>query len=253
MVRKALEDNSRIGGGMFRRVTQALQSLPGADLVQKQIERVEHVLLSELKSRMDGIEAGMKPQQGFVVVGAMVESRGGRARSLPQRMARLLEQAEAQSREEAYESLFHQFIGELVPDEARILGALSDGATFPLVHATESFMGRSSRILVENFTTVGKPAMVKLLEQVPAYVAHLRSLGLVDTAGEDKSQDLKYQILENDLAVRQTIEAVTGTKGSPVKFQRRTLRITELGRQFWLACQPDTPTGEVIDGDAVQA
>lgn len=252
MVRKALEDNSRFGGGMFRRVTQALQSLPGADVVQKQIERVEHVLLSELKSRMDAIEDGMKPQQqGFVVVGAMVETRGGRARSLPQRMARLLEQAEAQSREQAYESLFHQFIGELVPDEARILGALSDGATFPLVHATESFMGRSSRILAENFTTVGRPAMVKLMEQVPAYVAHLRSLGLVDIGAEDKGEDLKYQILENDLATRQVIESITGTKGSPVKFQRRTLRITELGRQFWLACQPET--GEVIEGDAIQA
>lgn len=255
MARKALEDSSRTGvspsaghsAGMFRRVTQALQNLPGADIVQRQLERIEQLVLTELKERMDRIEADMKPgrQQGFVVVGAMIES--GRSRGLPERMAALLEQADTQSREQAYESLFHRFIGELVPDEARILGALSDGSSYALVHVSESFMGRSGRRIAENFANVGKPAGVKLLERVPAYVGHLRSLGLVDTGPEDKSQEIKYQILESDIAVRQAIEAVTGATGSAVRYQRRTLRITALGKRFWQACLPEAVDGEVID------
>ncbi|MFA5938584.1 MAG: Abi-alpha family protein [Sinimarinibacterium sp.] len=253
MARKALEDSSRIGVGMFRRATQALQSLPGADFVQRQLERIEQLLLTELKARMDRIEADMKPrqQQGFVVVGAMIDS--GRSGSLSERMAALLERADTQGREQAYESLFHQFIAELVPDEARILGALSDGSSYALIHVSESFMGRSGRRIAENFANVGKPAGVKLLELVPAYVGHLLSLGLVETGAEDKSQEIKYQILESDMAVREVIQASTGSSGTAVRFRRHTLRITELGKRFWQACQPDAVGGEVIEGSSVEA
>ena len=251
MARKALEDSSRIGVGMFRRATQALQSLPGADFVQRQLERIEQLLLTELKTRMDRIEADMKPrqQQGFVVVGAMIES--GRSGNLPERMAALLEQADTQSREQAYESLFHQFIAELVPDEARILGALSDGSSFAMIHVNESFMGRSGRRIADNFTNVGKPAGVKLLELVPAYVGHLLSLGLVETSAEDKGQEIKYQILESDMVVRQAIQGATGSSATAVRFRRHTLRISELGKRFWQTCSPDAVVGEVIVGCAV--
>ncbi|MEQ1439386.1 Abi-alpha family protein [Fontimonas sp. SYSU GA230001] len=247
MAQKALEDNSRLGAGMFRRVTQVLQNLPGAELVQRQLERIEQLLLTELKARMDRIEADIKPgQQGFVVVGAMVDA--GRARGLAERMAALLEQADAQDREQAYEALFHQFIGELVPDEARILGALSDGSTYALIHISERFMGRTGRRIAENFSNVGKPAGVKLLELVPAYVGHLLSLGLVEFGAEDKAQEMKYQILESDVAVRQAITTATGSAETPVRFRRQTLRISELGKRFWTACQPDAVGGEVIEG-----
>ena len=220
-------------GGLFQRMSQIAHALPGAQFAQRQIERVETRVLSELKERMDRIDPAPPRRTEFdPATGAPVAPL-----SLPEQMAALLERAAEQTREQALEALFRQIIAELVPDEARILGALSDGTAYPMLHVgIGPRVGAVTRRIVENVSNIGKPAGVKLLEQVPAYIAHLRALDLVESAGEDKDFEIKYQILESDLAIKQAIERTPTGAISSVRYLRRTLRLSEFGRQFWQAC-----------------
>ncbi len=221
-------DNARGNdlGALFQRMTQIAHALPGAQFAQRQIERVETRVLSELKERLERIEPS-SPASGLAATGA----------TLNEQMAALLERADTQTREQALDDLFRQIILVLVPDEARILGALSDGAVYPMLHVgIGPRVGAVNRRIVENVSTIGKPAGVKLLEQVPAYIGHLRALGLLQSGPEDKSFEIKYQILESDLAIKQAIERKQQRTTSSVRYLRRTLRLSEFGQQFWLAC-----------------
>lgn len=220
-------------GALFQRMSQIAHALPGAQFAQRQIERVETRVLSELKERMDRIEPA-PPRRSDGVVAPFAADRPA---SLAEHMAMLMERAAEQTREQALEDLFRQIITELVPDEARILGALSDGTAYPMLHvAIGPRVGPAPRRIAENISSIGKPAGVKLLEQVPAYIAHLRALELVESAAEDKQFEIKYQILESDLAIKQAVDRAQPGALSAVQYLRRTLRLSDFGRQFWQAC-----------------
>ncbi len=223
-------------GALFLKVGQIAQNLPGAQFAQRQLERVETRVLCELRERMDRLD----PATETVRVPTAHDAASTTAQALPDlpaRMSALLRRADEQSRADALADLFHQIIGELVADEARILGALSDGSKYPLIHAGYApRVGPMTRRLVDNFSSIGKPAGVKLLEHVPAYIAHLRALGLVETGPEDPSLEIKYQILESDVSIRQALEAEHKGVGMVARYLRRTLQLTEFGKQFWAAC-----------------
>lgn len=227
------DDDNVDNGGWLQRMNQLVHRIPGAGFAQRQAEWVETLMLTELKTRMDRLDGPTAPGAGGVGSGH------GDGLTLPERMERLMEQAAEQSREQALAYLFGHIIGELVPDEARILGVLSDGSAYPLLHiAVGPRVGPATRRIADNFSNIGKPAGVKLLEQVPAYIAHLRELGLLASGPEDKELEIKYQILEGDVAVRGIADAAAAKSGTSVRFVRRTLRMSELGREFWRACVP---------------
>ena len=66
----------------------------------------------------------------------------------------------------------------------------------------------------------------------------LRALGLVESAAEDDRLEIKYQMLEADGAVREAVEQARPGALSTVHYQRRVLRLSDLGRAFWDACAP---------------
>jgi hypothetical protein len=221
-------------GALFQRVSQIAHALPGAQFAQRQIERVETRVLSELKERMDRIDPA--PTRAGDASSAALP---GQPASLVEHMAMLMEHAAEQTTEQAYEALFRQIIAELVPDEARILGALSDGTAYPMLHVgIGPRVGPTTRRIAENISNIGKPAGVKLLEQVPGYIAHLRALELVESGAEDKDFEIKYQILESDLAIKAAIDQAQPGATTSVRYLRRTLRLSDFGRRFWQACIP---------------
>ena len=212
---------------------------------QRQYERAEAHVLTQLRARMDRLERP-KALTYLSDTSAPPTSARGQAHfesSLPSRMVALMERADTQDRIAALDDLFHHVLDQLVPDEIRILGALSDGASFALIHAGYApRIGPMTRRLIENFCPIGKPAGVKLLEYVPAYISHLRELGLVETGPEDPAQDIKYQILESDVAIREALEAEQKGVGMTAKYLRRTLSMSEFGHQFWDTCTGQNPT-----------
>ncbi len=143
---------------------------------------------------------------------------------------------------ESRRTLHDVLVGELVPDEARILSALSDGSSYPLVHITRPGTGSYQKLVLENASSVGRAAGVALPDRVHLYVSHLRRLGLVEAGPEDRSLKDEYDILLTEPNLRATIAAIgKGPRGA--RIIRRTVRISDLGRELWEAARPPQDTG----------
>jgi len=166
-----------------------------------------------------------------------------RSEPIERRMQRLLDRALEQSPSGGRLALFEKLLDEIVPDEARIIGALSDGSGSPLVNVRQrSRTGNGSDLVVENVSLIGKTANLTLWARTPTYVGHLLSLGLVEIGPEDPTLKDEYQILLADTAVLQALRAATHGM-LPPRVERRTLRLSPLGRDLWAACCPEGGDG----------
>jgi hypothetical protein len=187
----------------------------------------ERQVLGALRARLD-VAAPARPP---LAIGAGAES--GNAEPLRSKMDRLLDRALEQSTRTGQQELFHKIIDQLVPDEARIIGALSDGSVSPMLHVyARTVTGSGGDPILENASLVGKMANVSLPQLTPVYVSHLLSLGLLETGAEDSRLKDDYQILGADSAV---LRALKKGKRGPLeaKIERYTIRLSVLGRDLW--------------------
>jgi hypothetical protein len=164
------------------------------------------------------------------------------ADSLNAKTRRLLDRALEQSTRSSQVELFHRILDQLVADEARILGALSDGSASPLVNVHAWARPRvPGRAVLENASLVGRTANVALPGLVPTYVGHLLSLGLVETGPEDPALKTDYELLMAETMVLRAIKSASrGPLGA--KVDKLTLRLSGLGESLWAAAmQQDTP------------
>jgi len=220
--------------GIFDAAAGAVRRLPlGAvpakaiELVGDAAERTEHEFYRFLRSRLD---ATIPPvAQGGRQLTSTVT---GGPRDL---MAGLLERSVFQDAAESKVDWFTSVLTQLVPDEARILAALADAKeSVPLLHVLpRSGHGR----ILENASLIGRTAALTLPNMTPLYLTHLRSLGLVDTAPEDSDIPQQYELLLADKDVR--IALKEGEMGKlPARVLRRTLVLTERGRELWEHSRP---------------
>lgn len=218
------------------------------NLAQRGLTEAERLALTTLRKRMDAVS----DEDGF---DDRAESSSGGENPAPVRshapsparapaqtasdaLAQLMEASLEQSEASAREALLLRIVNQLVPDEARILAALADGHSSALMHlGAGQMVGPATQRWLENLSPVGKEAGVQLVDQTSAYISHLRELGLLESGDEDKSLQLKYQLMEGDTKVRKTAEEIE-KNGLRPKFFRRTLLMSEAGKAFWAACEP---------------
>jgi len=212
---------------------QAARQVPGVSLTERELQRAEHAVLRQLKDRLDAVDDAADLPLAAPAAEAPEESA-----TAAEILAGLLHDSTVQTGPRARDRLHRWLLQQLLPDQARILAALSDGSTFPLVHVRlRGPMGGSGESLLDNASTVGRSAGVALPERVPLYVTHLRSLGLVEEGPEDESRREAYDIAETDDTVRAAVESADG---AAVRTVRRTLRLSATGRELWSACQVET-------------
>ena len=160
--------------------------------------------------------------------------------SLISKMGKLLDRALDQSTAGSQVELFHRLLDQLVADEARIVGALSDGSASPLVHVYSRSRNTGQPVL-ENACLIGRTANVALPNMVPQYVGHLLSLGLVEIGPEDPAKKADYEIL---MAEPMVLRAIKGASRGPLtaRVEKQTLGLSGLGRGLWeAAMQQDGP------------
>jgi len=157
------------------------------------------------------------------------------AEALDAKMHRLLDRALEQSSSSSRQELFHKILDQIVPDEARIIGALSDGSASPLLHVyARTRTGLVGEVVLENMSLIGKTANLALPHLTPTYVSHLLSLGLLETGPEDTTLKDEYEILGADTAVLRAIKKAS--RGPiPARVERYTLRLSGLGIELWNA------------------
>ncbi len=158
------------------------------------------------------------------------------AQQLTERMNGLLDQALNQGTAASRLELFTRILDQLVADEARIVGALSDGAVSPLINVISRTSSRSP--VLENAALIGRTANLALPEMVPAYVTNLLNLGLLEVGPEDPDLKVDYEVLAAETMV---LKAIKSSSVGPVgpRVERRTLRLSSLGMDLWTTAMAD--------------
>lgn len=184
----------------------------------------EEQLATLVKNRLEALDAAPRPLQS-------AEPAPSSSDSLHTKLGRLLDRALDQSTTGSQQELYHRLLDQLVADEARIVGALSDGASSPLVN----IHSRSrNQVVLQNACLIGRTANVALPHMVPQYVDHLLSLGLVETGPEDPSQKADYEVL---MAEPMVLKAVKSASRGPLiaRTEKLSLRLSGLGKNLWAA------------------
>jgi hypothetical protein len=227
--RLAALDPTRLVGP---RVLDAARRVPGVAVGERIAQRVEDAVLRELSRRLDEA-TGTRRELG---AGEPEQDPRPAEPSAAELMDALLRASIDQDPAAGERSLVELMVGELVPDEARMLAALSDGSAFPLVDIVARGGADPGRVLLANVSSVGRQAGVVLPERVPVYLTHMLSLGLAQRGGEDTALREEYEILLTDPAVIRA-RGATGSSLRRPRVVRATVQIGDLGRSVWAAAQ----------------
>lgn len=227
---------SALAASAFKRWREATERLPGATTLWRGADRLEDQALRLLKSRLDELEDGRA-----TAAQADTPRRPASGGDVGQRLQALIQRSLDQRPERAENELFDFMVAQLVPDETRILAAVSDGSAIAICHVeATNRLGTTSTRILHNASRVGQECGVMLTASVPYYLAHLLELGLLVRGPEDKRLEDKYELLETDSNLRDMRHQIESDMGLRVRLVRETVRLSELGQRFWAAGQrPD--------------
>jgi hypothetical protein len=132
---------------------------------------------------------------------------------------------------------FARILGEIAPDEARVLRLLAVDGPQPQVDIrAANLIGVGSQLVSGGMTMLGPQAGVRHQDRVEAYLDNLVRLGLVRTGGEPIDDPSAYQVLEAQPEVLGAIKRTTRAKSD-----RRSVCLTTFGEAFCEACLPVDP------------
>ncbi|WP_445168237.1 Abi-alpha family protein [Mycolicibacterium sp. Dal123E01] len=198
----------------------------------------EEQVVGAIRQGFDSLDPGGALKGGAPEV--VSEVSGPDPDSLAGKMSRLLDRALDQNTRGSQVELYHHLLDQLVADEARIVGALSDGSSSPMVNVYTWLSPRvPGRAALEHAALIGRTANVALPQMVPQYVSHLLSLGLVQVGPEDPALATEYEVLMAETTV---LAAIKSASRGPLtaKVEKSTLTLSSLGASLWAAT-----TGEI--------
>jgi len=154
--------------------------------------------------------------------------RGGASAPLREQGAELLRRsADVYFREDTHPA-YERILGDLAPDEARILRLLAiEGPQASVDVRTARPLGIGSELIAPGLTMIGAEAGARHPHQVPSYLNNLFRLGLVWFSREPVKSRSAYQVLE---AQPDVIEATR--KAGRAKTVRRSVHLTPFGEDF---------------------
>jgi len=146
--------------------------------------------------------------------------------------AELLRQSADVAGDDDLHPAFGRIVGELAPDEARILRLLASEGAQPVVDVrAANLIGVGSQLVAPNLNMVGRQAGCRHIDRAPAYLTNLVRLGLVCFADRPIEDAIAYQVLE---AQPHVLEALKST--ARARSVQRRLELTDFGKEFCAAC-----------------
>ena len=192
-----------------------------------------------------------------VVDEQVVGSRVSPPPTLRERGQDLLERSRDVWSTEQGHPAYERILGELAPDEARILLLLLNSGPQPSVDVrTGGPVGMvSSQLIAPGLSMIGARAGLRRVDHVPAYLNNLFRLGLVWFSRESLRDPMDYQVLEAQPDVLAAMHSVKFAK-----VVRRSIHLTPFGEDFCRSClveedQTDAAFpghGTPGEGDAVE-
>lgn len=197
----------------------------GLDLYLAQLRHVESILLNLLAAADD-----RDPDDD-----AVVPPRSNDEPAHPAAAAQaMLERSLQQSAREARVELFAHILDALVPDEVRILAALSDGGRAALLRVEPRFTRHESRTPLASASLIGRYAGIAVPRATSWYLMHLLELGLVEEGPEIPDLREDYDVLAAEPEVQAALSTAKGPLGlRPVK---ASVSLSRLGKELWEEC-----------------
>jgi len=129
---------------------------------------------------------------------------------------------------------YERILGELTPDEARILRLLAKEGPQPTVDVrTNRPLGIGSELIEAGLSMIGRQAGVRHMARTKAYLNNLFRLGLVWFSREEVEPS-RYQVVE----VQPEVQAAMAKAGRAPKTVRRSIHLTPFGEDFCKTCLP---------------
>jgi hypothetical protein len=154
--------------------------------------------------------------------------------SLREQGAALLRAAADVAADDALHPAYARILGELAPDEARILRLLATDGPQPQVDVrAANLIGVGSQLVAQGLNMLGPEAGARHHDRVPAYLDNLIRLGLVRAGAAPLRDPAAYQVLEAQPEVLAAIKRTTRAKS-----HRHSIRLTPFGEVFCRACLP---------------
>jgi hypothetical protein len=237
----AIVTGARVGRILGRSAWRVARQLPGAQRFEREAQRLQQAALHEMRRVLDIPQAVMggtaTDEEARAVL--LIQNANGDSAPLRSAMSELLERSIETDRSTSRTYLFGTIMSQLVPDEARILAALSDGRNAASADVIVKSVGRSrTRTELAHASTIGRVAGVSSPENTPTYLTRLLGFGLVQFGPEDSSLNTEYEILATDSAVQAAHAAAEARKQGSVRLARGTVSLSPLGLQFWAAADP---------------
>jgi hypothetical protein len=210
----------------------------------------EFLGISELEDRLDALtpvgDRFASPRSKELTRGEHRAPRVAPGEALRAQGAELLRQSADVSSDDRLHPAFGRILGELAPDEGRILRLLAQDGPQPVVDVrAANLIGVGSQLVAPNLNMVDMQAGTRHSERVPAYLVNLQRLGLASFADEPLDDAITYQVLEAQPHVLAAIQAT-----SRAKTVQRSLRLTPFGSEFCAAVFAPAPAQELPGGDA---
>jgi hypothetical protein len=164
--------------------------------------------------------------------------RGGSTAPLRERGAELLRRSADVNFHEDTHPAYERILGDLAPDEARILRLLVVDGPQPAVDVrTSRPLNIGSELIAPGLTMIGAEAGARHPDRVPSYLNNLFRLGLVWFSREPIKERSSYQVLE---AQPDVIAAVK--EAGHARTVRRSVHLTPFGEDFCAICLAIDPS-----------
>jgi hypothetical protein len=168
-------------------------------------------------------------------------SRNGTDSALRERGAELLRRSADVTYQEDAHPAYSRILGDLAPDEGRILRLLVLEGPQPAVDVrSRQTLSPSSQLVAPGLSMIGAAAGCRYLDRVPAYLNNLYRLGLIWFSREAMEDAHIYQMLE----AQPDVLAALRQRGRG-RTVRRSIHLTPFGHDFCETCLPIDITGEL--------
>jgi hypothetical protein len=176
--------------------------------------------------------------------------------SLRERGAELLRRSADVRFDEEVHPAYERILGDLAPDEGRILRLLAIEGPQPAVDVRSGLPVVNSQLVALGLSMIGEQAGCRYLDRVHAYLNNLNRLGLIWFTREPVADRLRYQVLE----AQPEVTAALREGGRSSRTVRRSIHLTPFGEDFCEMVLPDEtaeleglPGGGPGDVEAVAA
>lgn len=223
------------------RVARALRDPEEATALIQDATQVATTMGQLARSATAGTPLDRALQQAGTALGERVRSEPREPREptapvpvdLRRRGADLLQRSRDVWDEDSSHPAYERILGELAPDEARVLLLLVQHGPQPSVDVrTGGPIGLvNSRLIAPGLTMIGARAGCRYLDSVPAFLNNLFRLGLVWFSRESLRDPTPYQVLEAQPDVLAAVHSVTFAR-----VVRRSIHLTPFGEDFCRTC-----------------